>query len=94
MESITRSVKEMEAGERRSLEQVIGHELQDDQQVVIRIVTPEVAPDPEKCARAMADLRRLSEQAAQNCQSLGVTEQEIDEAIDEAMSFVRRRESR
>jgi hypothetical protein len=94
MESITRSVKEMEAGQRRSLEQVIGHELQDDQQIVIRILTPEIDPDPEKRARAMADLRRLSEQAAKNCQNLGVTEQEIDEAIDEAMNFVRRRESR
>ena len=94
MESITRSVKEMEAGQWRSLEQVIGHELQDDQQIVIRIVTPEIDPDPEKRARAMADLRRLSEQAAKNCQNLGATEQEIDEAIDEAMNFVRRRESR
>jgi hypothetical protein len=94
MELITRSVKDIEPGQRRSLEEVIGHKLQDNQQIVIRIVTPEVLPDAEKRAQAFADLRRLSEQAAKNCQSLGVTEQEIDEAIDEAMNHVRRRESR
>ena len=94
MELITRSVKDIEPGQRRSLQEVIGHELRDDQQVVIRIVTPEAVPDAEKRAQAFADLRRLSEQAAKHCQSLGVTEQEIDEAIDEAMNHVRRREPR
>jgi hypothetical protein len=94
MESITRRAKDLEAGQRRSLEEVIGHELQDDQQIVIRIVTPEVLPDSEKRALAFADLRRLSEQGAKNCQSLGVTEQEIDEAIEEAINHVRRREPR
>jgi hypothetical protein len=94
MESITRNVKEIDAEQRRTLEQVIGHELRDNQQIVIRIVTPGAVPGGEQRAQAIADLRTLSEQASQHCKSVGVTQREIDEAIDEAMSHVRRRETR
>jgi hypothetical protein len=94
MESITRCVKDIEAGQRRSLEAVIGHELQDNQQIVIRVLTPGVIPDQEARAQAISDLRALSEQGSRHRESLGLSDQEVDEALDEAMNHVRRRESR
>jgi hypothetical protein len=90
MDAITRNVSEIDAEQRRTLEQVISHELRDNQQIIIRIMTPEAVPDAEQRAQAFADLRTLSEQASKRCESAGVTHQEIDEA----MSHVRRRETR
>jgi hypothetical protein len=94
MESITRTVKEMEAGQRRSLEEVIGHELQDDQQVVIRIVTPQAAQDSARREQAVANLLSLAAQGAKHRENLGISEKEAEEILDEAIEHVRRRERR
>jgi len=94
MESIIRSVKDIEAAQRQSLEEVIGHELHDNQQIVIRVVTPGVVPDQDARAQAISDLRALSEQGSRHRESLGLSEREVDEALDEAMNHVRRREAR
>ena len=39
MESITRNVRDLEVDKRQSLEVVLGHQLQDNQQVIIQVVT-------------------------------------------------------
>ncbi len=39
MESIVRNVKDIQADDRRSLEHVVGQHLQDNQQVIIRVLT-------------------------------------------------------
>ena len=39
MESIVRNVKDIEADDRRSLEHVVGQQLQDNQQIVIQVMT-------------------------------------------------------
>ncbi len=42
MESITRNVRDLEADKRHSLETVLGHQLQDNQQVIIQVVSMDV----------------------------------------------------
>jgi len=40
MESFVRNVRDLDAGNRQSLETILGRRLGDDQQVMIRVVTP------------------------------------------------------
>ena len=47
MESITRNVREIESDERRVYEAAVGHALQENQQVVIQVVTPPETPKQE-----------------------------------------------
>ena len=91
MESIIRNVRDMEAGKRQSLEAVLGRQLQDDQQVIIRVLTPGVEPDALTKREALEHAQDLSRKAAKHRESLGVSEAEADRIVDEAMEHVRRR---
>ncbi|HVW02647.1 MAG TPA: hypothetical protein VHB77_19985 [Planctomycetaceae bacterium] len=46
METITRAVRDLAANERSTVEQLVGHTLLDDQQVIIQIVAAEPLPEP------------------------------------------------
>lgn len=53
MESITRNVRDLEADKRQSLEAVVGHQLQDNQRVIIQVVSMDIeqkGPAPEKAS--------------------------------------------
>ena len=91
MESIVRSVKDIEADQRRWIEETIGHRLQDNQQLIIRVFTPDLPPDPAVQAQTIADLRRLSEQGSAHRERLGISEVTADAALDEAMQQIRPR---
>jgi hypothetical protein len=45
MESMTRNVRDLDAEKRRSLETVLGHQLQDNQQVMIQVVSLNIEPN-------------------------------------------------
>ena len=46
METIVRQVRDIDSDDRHMLERVIGHELEENQRVVIQVVTP-VSPSPD-----------------------------------------------
>jgi len=92
MESLIRNVRDLQADKRRSLEDLLGRELHDDQQISIRVLTPGVDPDAETKRQAMDRIRTLSEKAAMHRESLGISEAEADEIVDEAMAHVRNRQ--
>ncbi|MBS0265480.1 MAG: hypothetical protein JSS02_26345 [Planctomycetes bacterium] len=91
MEAIIRTVKDIESDQRHWFEAAIGHQLQDDQQIIIRVLTPGVVGNQVERDAAFADLKQLSSLGATNREAHGVPEAEGDAALEEAMQHVRRR---
>jgi len=91
MESIIRNVKDIEPDKRCWLENAIGKQLEDNQKIVIRVLTPGVEPDEQTRDEALADLRELSRKGSEHRESMGVAVEEADEALDEAMDRIRSR---
>ena len=89
---IVRNVKDIDGGDRRSLEHVVGRQLSDSQQVIIRVVELAPAPDQATKRRALDDLAQLSEKGSQHREAQGVTEAEASEALDEAIRETRRQQ--
>jgi hypothetical protein len=46
MEAIIRQVRDIEESERHALEHVLGHQLKENQQIIIKVVTIEKEPSP------------------------------------------------
>lgn len=90
MESIIRNVRDLAADNRTSLESVLGHRLDDDQQVIIRVLTPGTEPDAATKLAALQRAGCLAAQAAQHRERRGVTPGEADEVVDEALERIRR----
>jgi len=91
MESLIRNVRDLQADKRRSLEDLLGRELHDDQQISIRVLTPGVEQDAETKRQALDRVRSLSEKGARHRESMGVSEGDADEIVDEAMAHIRQR---
>jgi len=89
MESLVHHVKDMLPATRRGLEAALGETLFDNQQVYLVVVTPGVEPSDQQRAEALANLRELGEQGAKHRESLGVSVDEADRAVDEAMENIR-----
>jgi hypothetical protein len=90
MESVTlRDVDGLKNDERRSLETLLKQPLEQGQQVFIMTFRPGVVPDD--ATRRVAHAALLNELRAfqQGAVDQGVTLQEVDAAVDEAMSSVR-----
>ncbi len=83
------SVSELAGDDRRSVEHLLGRQLQEDQQVYILAFKPGVVPDEATRKRALASMQQTFSSAEQHARQLGVTEAEIDEAVDEAVDHVR-----
>ncbi len=87
----TRTVNQIPADEKRTLENLLGSALEPQQHVLILTYTPSQAPgdDARQAARA-----RIAHTIAVNQQfavSEGISAVEADAAVDEAMSHIRRR---
>jgi hypothetical protein len=91
MESIVRNVKDIEPSQRHWLESEMGKPLQDNQQVIIRVVSIGVEPDGETRDAAIADMQELSTKGSQHRQTLGASVDEADRAVEQAMQHVRPR---
>lgn len=87
--TVTRSVNEIAADEKKALEGMLGGPLSSDQQVFILTYTPGAPPDDDAQAAAKERLRKSL--SASRAAADGISSSEADDAIAEAMAHVRRR---
>lgn len=86
------NVKDLQDSGKRWLEGVLGHNLKESQQVFIMVFTPGVQPDEATRRQALAGVERTMAEVGKNLTDQGVTDEEFESAVDEAMEDVRRRE--
>jgi hypothetical protein len=86
------SVKNLQDSGKRWLENVLGQHLKENQQVFIMVFTPGVEPDEASRRHALASVKHTMTQVESNLAEGGVTGEEFDAAVDEAMEDVRRRD--
>jgi len=89
MESIVRDVKSVESDERRVYEVVLGRALEENQRVLVMVLNPGAEPDESIRRKAMADFQELCRQGTEHRQRLGVSVEEADQALEEAVRAVR-----
>lgn len=90
-EMITRAVNDLPEPERRSLENLLGFPLDANQQVFVMVLAAGKSPDKETRRAAAESIRRTMAEVDQNRGKNGVSDEELDAAIDEAMHHVRPR---
>ncbi|MGA2032112.1 MAG: hypothetical protein ABSG68_07655 [Thermoguttaceae bacterium] len=90
MESTSsRNVTDLPATERQVLEGMLGQPLSPDQRVFVMAYTPSAVPEESVREAARERLRRTFEKVDQYAAAHGVTPEEAEAAIDEAMEHVR-----
>lgn len=89
MESIVRNVGKIEAAERQVYETVLGRRLEANQQIIIRVLTPGIVPPEETRREALGRAAAIAQQGRANAAAQGATDDEIDAAIEEAITHVR-----
>lgn len=77
---------------RRWLENVLGEHLNENQQVFIMVFTPGMQPDDATRRQALASVKQTMSAVENNLSAAGVSQDEFDAAVDEAMEDVRRRQ--
>ena len=87
--AIERTVKEIRG---LTVEEIVGKKLADDQKVYIMIGSLGLGTQPDEAMRKRAaeKVQRIMKKAAKNAEAQGITEEEIDAAVDEAQEHVRR----
>ena len=90
MESVIRDVKSIESNERQVYESVLGHVLQDNQRIIIRVVDREDEADETSRRAALLEAAELARQGRAAAQAQGFSVEEADAIIDEAIREVRR----
>jgi hypothetical protein len=83
------SVVELAGEDRRSVENLLGQPLEDEQEVYVLAFQPGVVPDESARQQALANMRTTFAKAEQHAEGQGADDSEIDEAVDEAMDHVR-----
>lgn len=91
--SITRNVSDLVASDKRSLEHLLGGQLEAAQKVYVMVFTPNMMPEPASRAQAAARIEETLDKAAAHARSHDATDDAIDQAVDAAMDEVRRRPS-
>jgi hypothetical protein len=89
MSTLIRNVRDLEASNRRSLESLLGQPLREDEQVIIRVIGVGKEPDADTTRTALQRVREISDDAARHRDSLGVSSEEADRMIDEAIKDLR-----
>jgi hypothetical protein len=92
MESVVRNVREIESNERQVYEHVLQQKLQDHQHVIVRVINVGVEPPPHVRDAALRRASEIARQGRAHAAAQGVTPEEADAAIDEAIEQVRRRQ--
>lgn len=92
MESIIRKVSDISEDQRSWLESNLGQQLQDGQQIIIRVVNVGIEPPAANRDHALADMQQLSQRGSNHRQTKRVSEEEADQALDEAMRDIRPRD--
>jgi hemerythrin superfamily protein len=89
MESITRDVDKIESNERRVYEAVLGHALRENQQVLLRVIELHKEPNESVRRKAVEDFHELCTEGTENRQRQGISVEEADQALEEAIRAVR-----
>jgi hypothetical protein len=90
METFFQNVKDIDADKRQALEHVIGQQLDANQQVMIRVIDVDKQPSPKARNDALAMAAEIARRGRASAAAQGVTANEVDAAIDEAIQHVRR----
>lgn len=88
---LSRNVDEIPEASRRSLESLLGRQLEENQRVFIMVLGPAGAPSEATRRSAAVGLRDIIAMAERHMIAEGVSEEEADAAVTEAMEHVRRR---
>lgn len=86
---VVEDVRNLQANGKRLLEDLLGRQLQENQQVFIMVLSPGTEPDEEARRRARAGLEAIFHKAEAYAREHGIADAEIDAAIQEAMANVR-----
>jgi hypothetical protein len=92
--SATLGVADIPAEHLRYLEGVLGHSLDPKQRVMLLSYTPGVVPDEATQLAAIDRIESVATQVAEYQRAQGITDAEIDAAVDEAIEHVRKRRRR
>ena len=92
MECFIQNVKDIAADKLRALEQVVGQPLHANQQVVIRVVDVGMEASDQTRKDALARAAAIARRGRANAAAQGVSDQEVEAAIDEAVRHVRRQQ--
>jgi hypothetical protein len=93
MESITRDVDKIESDECRVYEAVLGHALRDSQQVILRVIDLKREPDESVRQKAGEEFHELCREGTENRQRQGISVEEADELLEEAVRAIRSRKT-
>ena len=86
-----RNVNEMAAAERKAIESLLGRDLDPAQQVFIMAYTPGAVPSSAVRGAARASLEKTFAKIDEHARAHGITPEEADAALEEAMEQVRPR---
>jgi type II secretory pathway component PulM len=89
MESIYRDVAALDETHRRSLEALLGHELQANQHVYIAVVSEPPKPNSEQREQILQRLRAIGAEVDAHLQKQGIADDEWEAAVDAASEEVR-----
>jgi len=92
METFIRSVDEIDGDPLRWLESGLGHQLRQNQRVMVTVLNMGLEPNEETRRQAREELRRIRAEAAANIEAQDILPEELDAVVDEAIAHVRRRE--
>ncbi len=85
------SVSNLQGNGKRLLEDLLGHRLQDNQQVLIMVLSPGIEPDEAAHRQARQGIEATIQKTEAYAAEHGVSDDAIDAAIEEAMRQVRPR---
>ena len=85
------SVSNLQASGKRLLEDILGQQLQENQQVFIMVLSPGSEPDEATRRQARTGLEATFEKTADYAKEHNVSDGEIDAAIQEATGQIRPR---
>ena len=88
---ITRPVNDIPEPDRRSLENLLGHPLEADQQVFVMVYSAGQVPDEATRRAAAAKIRQTLAEVDQYRVANSIPDEEVDAAIDEALHQIRQR---
>jgi hypothetical protein len=83
------NVRNLQAPGKRLLEDMLGQPLQEDQQVFIMVLSPGTEPDEAARRQARMGLEAIFEKTATYAAAHGISDEEIEGAIEEARQQVR-----
>jgi hypothetical protein len=92
MEQVTlHDVQDIQADKRVWLEGLLGQQIRQNQHVFIMVFTPGAVPDERTRGTAAARIERTLDAAERHAAERGITAEEADDAVAEAMQHVRPR---